>query len=290
MLAAEAYLHVDDMHLRLYGVRVVEERKLGIALLFEGPLCVSSLAGLLAAVDIVARANMALPTAWTMLKNVAIGDGRVWKAFDYRGRQVPVEQRRDPTLSLSEIPLCRYEVHTPDFAIISYAYIEASPLSPLASQFVVLVECLQDLHVRGLVHGDIRASNVIFGRETATLIDFDFAGKAGVKLYPEGFVTDAAMLRDGARHRRARPLRPLEPEHDWYSLGAVMALFEPEDGSFRASWQKAATMFQAVHVNVVAALSNVKDLGKLQLRPQDKDFISGAATGSPPRKDGSPKE
>ncbi len=219
LLAAEAYLHMDDMRLRLYGVRVADDTKLGTALLFEGPLCVSSLAGLLAAVEVVAHANAAPPAPWTMLKNVAIGEGCVWKVFDYRGRQVPAEQRRDPTLSLSEIPHCRCEVQTPDIAVISYPRMEGSHILSLASQFVALVERLHGLHARGFVHGDVRASNVIFSGETATLIDFDFVGGAGVKLYPEGFVTDAAMLRDGARHRKAHPLRPLQPKHDWFSLG-----------------------------------------------------------------------
>jgi len=285
MLAAEVYLKVFERRLRVHGVRVAPEKKLATALLFDGDLTEKSLGALLESVDMVARANANQPRVWVTLKNAALGDGRVWKSFDYRGRTVAPEQRRDMALSLTEIPGCKVEVQAADFAIISYPFIAGSHRPSCAGQFVALVEQLSSLHSRNLVHGDVRASNIVFGNGTAKLIDFDFAGSAEVKKYPEGFVTDAKSLGDGARHRSAQAGRGLKPEHDWFSLGTVMELVEPENREDIARWQEVVRKLQAVEVNVADVLEVLGAMDKTPLKLKN-ELPPATATGSPPRKDG----
>ena len=289
MLAAEVYLKVLERRLRVHGVRVAPDKKLATALLFDGDLTEKSLGALLESVDMVARANTDPPLVWDTLKNAAFGDGRVWKSFDYRGRSVAPEQRRDMALSLIEIPGCKVEVQAPDFAIISYPFINGSHYPSCAGQFVALVEQLSSLHSRNVVHGDVRASNIVFGNGTAKLIDFDFAGNADVKEYPEGFVTEAKALGDGARHRSALARRVLKPEHDWFSLGSVMELVEPEDRDDIAHWQEVVLKLQAVEVNVADVLKVLREMDKTPLKLKNELPVA-TATGSPPRNDGKSKK
>jgi hypothetical protein len=289
MLAAEVYLKVFERRLRVHGVRVAPEKKLATALLFDGDLTEKSLGALLESVDMVARANADQPPEWVTLKNAAFGDERVWKSFDYRGRTVAPEQRRDMALSLTEIPGCKLEVQAPNFAIISYPFITGSHRPSSARQFIALVEHLSSLHNRSLVHGDVRASNIVFGDGTAKLIDFDFAGNAEVKQYPEGFVTDAKLLGDGARHRSAQAGRGLKPVHDWFSLGTVMELVEPENREDIARWQEVVRKLQAVEVNVADVLEVLGAMDKTPLKLKN-ELPPATATGSPPRKDGKSKK
>jgi serine/threonine protein kinase len=187
--------------------------------------------------------------------------------------------------SVTEIPGCKVEVQAPDFAIISYPFIDGSHHPSSARQFVALVEQLSSLHNRGLVHGDVRASNIVFGDGTANLIDFDFAGKADDKLYPEGFVTDAKLLGDVARHRSAQAGKELKPEHDWFSLGTVMEFVEPEDSKGIPRWQEVVCKLKAVEVldNVADVLKVLRAMDKTPLKLA-KNLTPATATGSPPRK------
>ena len=72
---------------------------------------------------------------------------------------------------------------------------------------------LRDLHSNGLVHGDVRATNLLFGKgEDAYLIDFDFLSTKG-SLYCNNY-NDTLV----ERHPDAKKNRRMLPEHDWYSL------------------------------------------------------------------------
>jgi hypothetical protein len=109
-----------------------------------------------------------------------------------------------------------------------------------ALRFVELVQALVELHGLGVVHGDIRLANVVLEGKKAYLIDFDFAGRAGLAFYPPGL----SSLEDGGRHedienaiqQRNVCELALQFEHDWYSLVCVMKLFTATEESDNEKW------------------------------------------------------
>ena len=62
-----------------------------------------------------------------------------------------------------------------------------------------------------LCHGDVRLANIMFGKNKSSLIDFDYCGVEGVRLYPNGYNTD---LLDTRRHEEAVGGNTLSKEHD----------------------------------------------------------------------------
>lgn len=74
---------------------------------------------------------------------------------------------------------------------------------------------LEVLHGAGLVHGDVRRSNVMAvprgdsGQMGAMLIDFDLAGENGNVLYPSRLNPDVDWAQG------AQPGYPIQREHDW---------------------------------------------------------------------------
>jgi serine/threonine protein kinase len=99
-----------------------------------------------------------------------------------------------------------------------------------ALEFVPLVDHLLSLHRMGLVHGDIRCSNIVFGPDAGggppncRLIDFDFGGKIditnGTPTYPPGY---CSYLEDGRRRGEGGKIITLRD--DWFALGGVIFRF-----------------------------------------------------------------
>ncbi|KAG7370339.1 hypothetical protein IV203_028085 [Nitzschia inconspicua] len=120
-------------------------------------------------------------------------------------------------------------------AIVEMCYHESDWFSenPMTC-YISILEQLQKLHVKGLVHGDIRLMNLL---TSGHIIDFDFVGR---EHYPEGL---NQLQKDGCRHpeveeailsHRVKKLK-LDKEHDFYSMAKVMKLFqavEVEDGQW----------------------------------------------------------
>ena len=107
-----------------------------------------------------------------------------------------------------------------NFTVISYPAIEGRHVADSVSQFRALIRNLVRIHEQGLGHGDIRASNVVFGANgLGRFIDFDFSGAVGEATYPVGYNCD---IHDGKRHHDAVGGAFLAYEHDWYALGALM--------------------------------------------------------------------
>ena len=81
----------------------------------------------------------------------------------------------------------------------------------------VLRDTISSLHYENLVYGDLRPPNVILsdngqGGKRAILLDFDWAGKEGVALYPVDINTEVAW------HEDVKPGRPICREHDLFML------------------------------------------------------------------------
>jgi hypothetical protein len=88
-------------------------------------------------------------------------------------------------------------------------------------QFVRIIEHLQELHLRGFVHGDIRGFNTVFSDtpDNCRLIDFDFGGDTATTTikYPEGY---RPALLDGSRVGKGGEL--IEKCHDWFALAYLL--------------------------------------------------------------------
>lgn len=123
LLAAEVVLwptnHPECMRwVRLSGTRLMEGRKIGVVMLWEGPLNEETAGRLLAAPEICATANVQQGFVWSRCKNASISGGRVWKVFDYRGRDVPSAERRSSEWSLRYMLGCRSHCLTSDLCSV----------------------------------------------------------------------------------------------------------------------------------------------------------------------------
>lgn len=131
--------------------------------------------------------------------------------------------------------------HASKGRVIRYPVVQGSHIPTHASQFVPILEQLQSMHNAGFVHGDIRLSNMVFNPmhpNQSRLIDFDMAGEASTRTYPEGYTTE---LEDAERHEGASEFETLEKDHDLYSMGSIMKLFTCSDSSGHAKrWGKYA--------------------------------------------------
>jgi tRNA A-37 threonylcarbamoyl transferase component Bud32 len=70
-------------------------------------------------------------------------------------------------------------------AIIRYLYVEGSHEPSTVQHFYILITKIIVLHLQGIVHGDLRFANVVFGLNQSTLLDYDYSGKN--RTYPPNF-------------------------------------------------------------------------------------------------------
>ena len=217
---------------------------------------------------------------WSVLsRNVAVDIDRqlVFKSFDYRDRwdQIVEGYRRDPGASCRWMPGCEIVAQQKDFVLLQYPLLNGTSVAQRASDFVRLFTELADLHREGLVHGDIRAHNMIFVEGSGgKLIDFDYCGTHAVRCYPPGYWQD---LEDTRRHARAVAEEPMRKEHDCFSLGAVMAMYRCR----HAGWSQLAEKLQTGHPDVEALLGELKELGDSKLEWDGIEMMSTLANGLP---------
>jgi serine/threonine protein kinase len=117
--------------------------------------------------------------------------------------------------------------------VIKYTFIEGDHAPKTVGQVVEVVKQLARLHSRGIVHGDVRAFNIVFGPQSR-LIDFDLAGTAGTKRYPSGY--NSNTLVDSQRHQDAKAGELLQKEHDRFSLAWILDKFVPIDENSVVKW------------------------------------------------------
>ena len=109
--------------------------------------------------------------------------------------------------------------------ILEYPFIEGSHEPTSVEEVVHILYQLLTLHKDNCVHGNICASNIVFGQFKSSLIDFDLSGKDNETKYPEGFVRD---IHDGFRHEDAREGSVLRKEHDCFSFSWLMSRYDCE--------------------------------------------------------------
>ena len=195
---------------------------------------------------------------WRYGPNVCIrkdeGQLVVYKSFDYRYDKPKVEadQRRSHILNLENIPGCKVFLEDKDLCVIKYPFLpgkyhHASKVYQIVQVLVQLkggicfnfrnlvfyLYLSKGLHDENICFGDVRASNIVFGKNKSCFIDFDFAGECGKRVYPDGFVK---KIDDGKRHKHARGGEPLQKLHDCFAFAAVMKLHDCDNND---KWDKA---------------------------------------------------
>ena len=158
-------------------------------------------------------------------RNTFVDEDRVFKVFNYIGRNVGMSQRRSIDLNLRYLPQEVDMVHSEDsMEIISYPKIKGNHILTNWNQLLAVVEHVERLHGDDIVHGDIRLSNIVFAEDISKsqLIDFDYSGKGNEKFYPDGF---NHKIDDGQRHDTAMGGSLLLYEHDLHSLGYILSLY-----------------------------------------------------------------
>ena len=94
------------------------------------------------------------------------------------------------------------------------------------TQAIYLIQILQFVHSNGVVHSDVRRSNMLIAKDgsTAFLIDFDLAGQENT-CYPPVFNHHGIP----ERHRDAKTGLPRKKIHDRFSLKQVISSFLDQD-------------------------------------------------------------
>eukprot|EP00980_Cylindrotheca_fusiformis_P015694 scaffold4526_cov87-Cylindrotheca_fusiformis.AAC.1 len=114
--------------------------------------------------------------------------------------KIPGEQEQDEAVpdSCDDDEKFWYRSQDRGLLIIAVPYRRGGHVATSPGAFVPIIDQLDKLHKKGFVHGDIRAFNTVFGenKNQGWLIDFDFGGKDGSVVYPEGY---RQSLVDGDR-------------------------------------------------------------------------------------------
>lgn len=248
--------------------------------------------------------TIALPVRAT---NICFWGNKVYKSYDYRaisGKHIVApDDRRDCMHYLTSGFVNGVEI-VADFVnrdnnldtlkIICYDKVMGSHSPCYVGHLVSLLSNLLALHRRGIAHGDIRFSNVIFSAATdeevkATIIDFDFSGDSSKKVYPRGF---NLLLDDGFRHSEVREGGFIQAHHDTAAAVWMCSQYCPEEISMPELLQQWAAAFDDKNDDLDLQ-SVVETLGRpefskvsLKLRKPDEAFtqlLAGKETGSPNR-------
>jgi hypothetical protein len=139
--------------------------------------------------------------------------------------------------------------------LVKYPLIVGKHVPATMGEVSAVVEQLNKLHELRVVHGDVRAFNIVFGAKSR-LIDFDFAGMAGLKRYPAGFKSD---LNDTERHTEAKENQLLEKQHDNHSLAWILSKFKPKEQIHSQAWSE--TILDITNGNLQGALTRLQSLG-----------------------------
>jgi hypothetical protein len=116
------------------------------------------------------------------------------------------------------------------------------------------------------VHGDRRAYNMVFiDGVGGKLIDFDYSGKHGQRCYPPGFCQN---LSDAERHPRAIEGELTRKEHDCFSLGAVMKMYDCD----HARWKELCEKLQSEEPDILECVQDLRQLELLLFDGRDRNW------------------
>lgn len=168
--------------------------------------------------------------------------------------------------------------------VIKYPFIEGNHEPKTISQFVQILEQLDQLHQNNQVHGDIRASNMIFPSDSsqiASLIDFDLGGTEGVAIYQEGY---QHSVDDVTRHPDAHHGNTLQRSHDLFALASLLAKCSVREQD-QETWNQCIRKLQERNCNVRDVIQSLNSIQQScnTLHLNVKFPESGLGTGSPPK-------
>jgi len=182
------------------------------------------------------------PSRTVAIEKPRDGPEMVHKLYDYR-----VDLNGQPTFRRRHQQMVRfgekveYELggEDSDLVVLKYPYMDGEHVAASVEHFVSAINSIVQLHTQQVVHGDIRASNLVFGANgCCKLIDFDFAGSTSER-YPERFIHDHELLKDVVRHKGAQAGSRLCFEHDWSAIASIMEMHTLEGAT--EDWKKAVT-------------------------------------------------
>ena len=104
------------------------------------------------------------------------------------------------------------------FKCLRYKYLDGTHEGGNKQHFIRIAQILLELHEEDYVHGDVREANIIFGSNTAWIIDFDICDEVNA-LYPN----DYNHMGIQERHPDACANREMKKIHDVYSLTVIIA-------------------------------------------------------------------
>lgn len=183
--------------------------------------------------------------------NVVVMGTKIFKSYDYRVISqrwyVEPDYRRDPLHYLqSDLQNVELVVDwTADsdshdrLQILAYDMVPGVHYPSFVRHLTLVMSKIAQLHARGIVHGDLRFANIVFSDKSdetvaITIIDYDYSGPAGEKVYPPRFRHD---ITDGFRHDGARAYEYLHPEHDIAALHWMCDQYHPKNVGLRETWR-----------------------------------------------------
>lgn len=99
---------------------------------------------------------------------------------------------------------------------LEYDYIEGSHQPSNITQFVGVLQTLHALHEANVVHGDVRACNIVFTDDNSYLIDFDLLKDEG-----ENYSLQYKYIEE-ERHTEAKRGKKMNKAHDRTALAKVL--------------------------------------------------------------------
>ena len=174
---------------------------------------------------------------------------------------------------------------TRSLTVLAVSYRKGSHKVSKIRSFVPIIKRLEDLHKAELVHGDIRAFNVVFGESETEdkdgnknvpgfLIDFDFSGQPGLS-YPKGYNPN---LPDGRRIGGVEGHEKMEKWHDWYALGMLIfhihTIGIPKKGNIDANLGMELLEMQIFWLNIKGQPKEgkIEDLKQLLGKLDDENY------------------
>lgn len=195
------------------------------------------------------------------------GNTTVMKVFDGRYREFPL--KRNYQSSLQFIPNCKIYFQSDHLTIISYPFIEGTHYPKNSYQIISLLNSLINFHSQNYVLSDIRASNIVFGKDSSSFIDMDFCGKVDEIFYPESFRLE---INDGKRHPDVQPGSKARQEHDCFSLGKMLELFHLADDSMQSLWS--SILNEILNNNLQGALTLLSSHPPFEFESKAEDELS----------------
>jgi serine/threonine protein kinase len=216
------------------------------------------------------------------IMNVCLDGQNVYKVFDSRERAI----ERSPKYYYQFLADCIAVVDVkPDkysqLVIIRYPFIPGNHLPDNSHQILAALQSLYRMHSKNIVHGDVKAGNIIFAEEAnkSCLIDFCFSGVEGDAVYPSNYRRE---IQDGARHPDAEPLAIIRKEHDIFGFKQVLEFCYPADNQDLPFWKSLLQVLSGESLEPAIAL--IKNHHKPVYLETNKQFLGYLGSGAPPKK------